>query len=981
MCRRLALGLLAAVIACSADPPGGDGGLDAATVSGIDGAVGTPDAAPIDTGVAPNPHNPSNDTRDSDCDGLSDEEEFSTIWPGNLKTDPAKADTDGDGVPDGIEIGRTASVDAACTGFSGDADPASKTDPTRPDSDGDGLPDGTEDVDHDGRVNTGRETDPRRPDTDGDGLCDGPMDVIGVCRGGDPTPTVQITDTDLDGVPDGVDLAPNNPDGDGDKLCDGALAVAGICESGEDLDGNGTRGAAETDPARIDTDCDGLVDGPSYGAFKGERTLGTNPTEPDTDGDGLIDGLEAGVGAAPDPSCMGLMLDVEPGTTTNPTMIDTDGDGIPDGAEDSNQNGRHDMGELDPNDRQDGLGDPSVTAACAADRLVPVDRARSFPPDLQVVTAVKPTDAFAETSEITSPSGRVIGRMAYNAQLQVAYLVLTSTPTGADVGAEERALRTRIDGVGNITTPLTKLTTTWDGYPALQASYNMGGRQALKARANAIAVALEPGARTLLPTAGDVPAVGYRVRATFIRRSPRTSVWLVAVAPLDRISEATEIAVDDMGGGSALGQHSDGIGVTCDRFVSAPDAKIDILWAVDNSASMAEEQGAVAASAAALDARLSGASIDWRTAVVTSGFWRPGNGMGCDNTRCAEAAAAQCRPFTTNIARFGRWFTQTSTSWIGAGGPCNQPNEQIAFGAQLLLSPSMMGVASAMPPQAMPDARHLRADTNLVLILMGDADDQHYDNAGAAAGTLAYETFFRGLPVQSITVGGILCPVGETCGETHRTPRVAQALVDRFGGVIGSLNDLASIGPTVAAIIDDAVGNVSPYVLSKNAIASTLKVGMEPGATRGACAVDDVPRSRVNGFDYDAEHRTLIFYGDCRPKPDMRSRIAVSYRSWIEASPASDPAPCTSCGTCPGQAVCDPMACACMCEERLSCSPGTRWDAQACDCVCDVQSLGCDAQHQADPTLCACTCKSDCGGCETLTVCQTSLCVCTPLDL
>ncbi len=986
MSPRAALGLIALLalpLACS-DPAPDDGGLgasDASASPALDGALPPGnDAALPDSGRVPDPRAADNATRDADCDGLSDAEEYSTQWPSGLTTDPADPDSDGDGLTDGLEVGRTASIDPACAGFVGDGDPASRTDPTRPDSDGDGLADGAEDADHDGRVDLGVETDPRRPDTDGDGFCDGDVTIPGVCTRGDPTPVTPITDGDGDGVPDAVDQAPTSADGDGDGLCDGPIAVPGTCEAGEDLDQDGVRGARETDPTRVDTDCDGLVDGASYGAFLGERTLGTDPTDPDSDGDGLLDGLEAGVARAPDPSCGGLVLDADPSTTTDPTRADSDGDTIPDGAEDSDQDGRHDPGELDPRDPSDGIGDPSVSAACAASRLVPVDRARSFVPDLQVVTAARAPDAFIETTEITSRAGRVIGRMGFNAGTQVAYLVLTSTPTGADVGAEERALRARIAGVGALTTPLTRLTTTWDGYPAVQASYEMAGRQALKARANAIVTALEPGARALLATTGDVPAVRYRVRATFIRRSPRTSVWLVAIAPADRMSEATEIGVDDLGGGSALGQHGDSLGVTCDRFTSAPDAKLDILWAVDNSASMADEQAAVAASAAALEARLSGASIDWRTAVVTSGFWQPGTGAGCSNARCGEAAALQCRPFTTDIARFGRWFTQTSTSWIGAGGPCNQANEQIIWSAQLLLTPRAMAPASFMPPAAMPDARHLRSDTNLVLILMGDADDQRYENAGAAAGTTSYEQFFRALPVRSVTLGGILCPVGETCDEAQRNPRVARALVDRFGGVIGSLNDLTSIGPTVAAIVDDAVGNVSPYVLSKDAIASTIKVAMEPGATRGACAVDDVPRSRVSGFDYDAERRTLVFFGACRPDPARRSRIAVSYRSWTESSPGTDPAPCTSCGACPGQATCDTTACACVCEERLSCGPGTRWDPAACDCVCDVASLGCDAQHQADPDLCACTCRSDCGGCEGLERCQPSLCVCERQD-
>jgi hypothetical protein len=94
-------------------------------------------------------YNPSSDT---DGDGIPDGLETAITH-----TDPTKADTDGDGVPDGVEVYSI------------------KSNPVNPDSDGDGLNDGQE-------VNAQRRTDPLRQDTDEDGISDGAE----VQKGSDP---------------------------------------------------------------------------------------------------------------------------------------------------------------------------------------------------------------------------------------------------------------------------------------------------------------------------------------------------------------------------------------------------------------------------------------------------------------------------------------------------------------------------------------------------------------------------------------------------------------------------------------------------------------------------------------------------------------------------------------------------------------------------------------------------------------------------
>jgi len=122
---------------------------------------------------------------DADGDGLHDMLETLT------GTDPLRADTDGDLIPDGVEDSNA----------NGQVDQG-ETDPRAVDSDADGLGDGVEDANRNGTVDSG-ETDPTDRDSDDDGWRDGDEDL------------------DRDGKHDSGELDPLDPDTDDDGVCDG----------------------------------------------------------------------------------------------------------------------------------------------------------------------------------------------------------------------------------------------------------------------------------------------------------------------------------------------------------------------------------------------------------------------------------------------------------------------------------------------------------------------------------------------------------------------------------------------------------------------------------------------------------------------------------------------------------------------------------------------------------------------------------------
>ena len=101
---------------------------------------------------------------DTDDDGIMDGSEDANLngVVDTGETDPCNRDTDGDGIQDGTELGLTQSDVTSATDldvFQPDTDPTTFTDPINPDTDGDGAYDGEEDLNRNGKLDSG-ETDP-----------------------------------------------------------------------------------------------------------------------------------------------------------------------------------------------------------------------------------------------------------------------------------------------------------------------------------------------------------------------------------------------------------------------------------------------------------------------------------------------------------------------------------------------------------------------------------------------------------------------------------------------------------------------------------------------------------------------------------------------------------------------------------------------------------------------------------------------------
>lgn len=294
---------------------------------------------------------------DEDCDGLadavdpdcldSDGDALPDAIEAQIGTDPADADTDDDGVADGLE-----------PSFDQDTDLDGLINALDVDSDNDALLDGTEtgasctgpgtraescvpDADRGATV-----TNPLVLDTDGGGSIDGSEDpnLDGAQGDGETDPTAgQAAD-------DG-----SLPDADNDVLSDALERFLGSDPRDADSDDDGLPDGLEPNPSR-DGDADGWL------------TL----LDQDSDSDGLLDGTESGRGCD-DPAThqasdtlaalLTCRADADPSSVTSPLLADTDQGGVSDGQEDADGNGLVDPGETDPREP----ADDDLSTRCATD--------------------------------------------------------------------------------------------------------------------------------------------------------------------------------------------------------------------------------------------------------------------------------------------------------------------------------------------------------------------------------------------------------------------------------------------------------------------------------------------------------------------------------------------------------------------------------------------------------------------------------------
>lgn len=1046
---------LPACSGCGEEPPGGkddpdtgmtmrdagedtgnDGGRDAG--DGVDPDGGGVDGGGVDGGGAdggdtrdggPNANNPNNPMQDSDCDGISDADEFSRVYSNGQQTDPSNPDTDGDGILDGIEMGVTSSVAGSGCPPLADADPTTRTSPVDADTDGDGIPDGAEDANRDGALGAD-ESNPRATDTDGDLIPD------------------NIEDANQDGVRDVGETHPNRRDTDGDLIADGIedanrdgmrqmdetdplvldTDMDGLDDGAEDTNHNGIHEPYETDALNPDTDCDGLSDGD-------ELTIHmTSPLVPDTDGDGISDGVELGITmGVPGAICMGtIAIDADPTTTTDPLNIDTDGDGLSDGQEDTNFNGSHEpmLGETDPEDTDtdgDGLEDgdevnagfdpldpndpgagttPGINAICSTNNL----RQVSFDLGTAWTLASELTAAYAPVTVNVMGSGIEVGALDDTAAaISGAVLRMPLLAGAANINAQSMGLASRIQAAAagenlNYAQRVSgRIITAHDGYDTLVSevidlTVTTGTRNAAQVRNALVRMITNQPAATFTGLPTNTGAAGTQYTFSYqllVRDNPQELIVVVAGiarATYDDVTNNAAINIQDLTNGTSLAEVNAPRDKDCDPFTAAGLSVADFIWMADISGSTDDDRGRIFTAANTIVSALSANNVDFRMGVVphTENDINQGNNNGGD---------LRGTGFVRDPSTFATYLQNTA----GADG-CE-------FG----LEAADNAIGKALPRTAPGVENPTRLRDNAVLAVVYISDEyaqevtmqsaQNCDGYNPSCNTgisdyyatsnnnvcstvpnAAQQTCIDNVVqpyVNTITSnGGVafaqVIPVGTPttctgygCGGAGDQPAnepgrgYLEVVQATSGAFYSPCNN--SPGNALQAIIDAVAGAASQYTLTGPPISSTIRVGVVP---QGSMNVTIVPRDRDNGFDYDAASNSIFFRGT-NFRPAQGDLVIISYRNW---QPPPDP-----CGPCEVGTMCDPQLGICICDTALclACGPNEVCDAD-CNCACTSDCNGnCGTNEVCNQATCQCECAPNCGGtCGAGTVCNPTTCAC-----
>lgn len=315
---------------------------------------------------------------------------------------------------------------------------------------------------------------------------------------------------------------------------------------------------------------------------------------------------------------------------------------------------------------------------------------------------------------------------------------------------------------------------------------------------------------------------------------------------------------------------------TVDRFEQSTGREVDVLFVVDNSGSMSEEQSNLSRNFGSFIAEARTWDIDFQIGIVTTQTEdsvpdptgpdrQPGELLG--STRIITPATPSYEAVFSRQVEVGTEDTTASSTERGLeaaqlalsdplitdfGTPCTSDADCTA--------PYLCVAAAAGSPRACGgyNRTFLREDASLEIVFVSDEEDSSRAELSFYVDFLKSIKGFRNASLMHASA--IVGPSGG-CSSGSGTADAGNRYLDvaaQTGGLVGSICD-ANFSSTLAAIGDRAFGVRVQFFLTRAADASTVQVFDVPcsGTTR-------TPRT---GWTFDAASNSVVFTEATAPTP------------------------------------------------------------------------------------------------------------------
>jgi hypothetical protein len=524
-------------------------------------------------------------------------------------------------------------------------------------------------------------------------------------------------------------------------------------------------------------------------------------------------------------------------------------------------------------------GGPSVSPACQPGCFITVNQI-AIPGGPEVVGY----DPAFGTPRVLMGMG-LRGAVVFDDITQRVAALAASVPSEGDILSEtariEGLVRTSL-GVGTTPALLGRRFTTHDGQPGTRSTFRVLRTASAAALRNSIVGPLTgavAGEGVVFGTGPEFVVEVATVRRVTGLGAGRTDV-LVAVAlraDVESTMLQTALRVADFANATGLAAGEPGLAFACQELRTSLRApRVDVLWTVDTSGSMASFQTQLGNAAAQFFTRLRTAGVDFRVAAVgagtginlqTPGFtWIAGDDTQGPQRLCQRVTYAAC-PTVPGDALVP----------YPMAGNGEEPTAAAVITHRALLVRQMAGETN-------PDQR-LRDDARMVAMLVTDETggndfSRYFSTAIAPDSGLPYGTPYSTTVLTNIVSyfqrNGILTygivPVStRTCGSANVID-LPRCTIEGNGGLalqIGQATE-AAMNTLLTRLLADIGGPTAEYRLDATPISSMIRV-----TVRGVA----VPRSRTNGFDYDPVARAVVFYGT-QYRPMEGDPVVISYRRW-----------------------------------------------------------------------------------------------------